>query len=41
MICHYKGFPIPMMFLKIFYDISIMFHMDVMIAMAIQQDGID
>jgi hypothetical protein len=29
------------MFLKIFYDISIMFHMDVMIAMAIQQDGID
>jgi hypothetical protein len=29
-----------MMFFKFFYDISITFHMDAMISMAIQQDGI-
>jgi hypothetical protein len=40
MIYHYKGFPIPMMLLKFFYDISIMFHIDAMTDMAIQQDGI-
>jgi hypothetical protein len=30
MIYHYKGFPIPMMSLNFFYNISIMFHTNAM-----------
>jgi hypothetical protein len=31
MIYHYKGFPVPMMSPKVFYDISIMFHTNAII----------